>query len=129
MLHRKKFSASLTRRLSARTPTTVPRGLGSSSDMIAGIGRPLSIATALYFPSFRGKCLSIVSRGTTGDTLSKNQAPDFSEARSLHGARGTSARAAIHPLHFLKGWFDIRDLGAVLEHDEALPHPAGDRAQ
>jgi hypothetical protein len=25
----------------------------------------------------------------------KNQAPDFSEARSLHGARGTSARAAI----------------------------------
>ena len=25
----------------------------------------------------------------------KKQAPDFSEARSLHGARGTSARAAI----------------------------------
>jgi hypothetical protein len=66
MLHRKKFSASLTRRLSARSPTTVPRGLGSSSDMIAGILSPLSVVTALYFPSFRGKCLSVVSRGTTG---------------------------------------------------------------
>jgi hypothetical protein len=36
--------------------------------------------------------------------------------------------------HFWKceqcgGYFDIRDLGAVLEHDEPLPHPAGDRAQ
>jgi hypothetical protein len=31
-----------------------------------------------------------------GETPSqKKQAPDFSEARSLHGARGTSARAAI----------------------------------
>jgi len=27
------------------------------------------------------------------------------------------------------GFFDIRDLGAVLEHEEPLPHPAGDRAQ
>ena len=36
--------------------------------------------------------------------------------------------------HFWKceacgGYFDIRDLGAVLEHDEPLAHPAGDRAQ
>jgi hypothetical protein len=36
----KKCSASLTRRQSARSPTTVPRGLGSSSDMIAGILSP-----------------------------------------------------------------------------------------
>src|SRR5712664_940645 len=35
-----KVSASLTRRVSARSPTTVPRGLGSSSDMIAGIWPP-----------------------------------------------------------------------------------------
>jgi hypothetical protein len=36
--------------------------------------------------------------------------------------------------HFFKcemcgGYFDARDLGAVLDHDEPLPHPAGDRAQ
>ena len=61
-----------------------------------------------------------MSRGTTGDTLSKNQAPDCSEARSLHGARGTSARAAIQgSFHFLEG---CRDLGAVLEQ-EGSPCP------
>jgi hypothetical protein len=27
------------------------------------------------------------------------------------------------------GYFDMRDLGAVLEHEEPLPHPASDRAQ
>jgi hypothetical protein len=36
--------------------------------------------------------------------------------------------------HFWKceacgSYFDMRDLGAVLEHEEPLPHPAGDRAQ
>ena len=36
--------------------------------------------------------------------------------------------------HFFKcemcgGFFDMRDLGAVLEHEEPLPHPAGDQAQ
>jgi hypothetical protein len=36
--------------------------------------------------------------------------------------------------HFWKceacgGYFGMRDLGAVLEHEEPLPHPAGDRAQ
>jgi hypothetical protein len=25
------------------------------------------------------------------------------------------------------GWFDMRNLGAVLEHDEPLPHPACDQ--
>jgi hypothetical protein len=45
----------------------------------------------------------------------KKQAPDFSEARSLHGARGSSARAAFHgSFHLLEGW---RDLGAVLDHE------------
>jgi hypothetical protein len=58
MLHRKKFSASLTRRLSARSPSTVPRGLRSSSDMIAGISSPLSHRS--YFPWSRGS-LSIAS--------------------------------------------------------------------
>jgi len=33
--------------------------------------------------------------------------------------------------HFRKceacgGWFDMRDLGAVLDHEERLPHPACD---
>jgi hypothetical protein len=32
--------------------------------------------------------------------------------------------------HFWKweacgGWYDMRDLGAVLDHEEPLPHPAG----
>jgi hypothetical protein len=36
--------------------------------------------------------------------------------------------------HFWKceacgGWFDMRDLGAVLDHEEPLPYPACDQAQ
>jgi hypothetical protein len=36
--------------------------------------------------------------------------------------------------HFWKckscgGWFDMLDLGAVLDHAEPLPHPACDQAQ
>ena len=58
-------------------PSTVPRGLGSSSDMIAAILIPLSVGTALYFPWFCGKCLSGASRGTTGRSSQKNQAPEF----------------------------------------------------
>jgi hypothetical protein len=27
------------------------------------------------------------------------------------------------------GWFDKRDLGAVLDHEEPLPHPACDQVQ
>jgi hypothetical protein len=47
-----------------------------------------------------------------------------------HSARGTSARIAIHgSFHFLEGWFDMRDLGAVLDHEEHLPHPVEDQAQ
>ena len=29
-------------------------------------------------------------------------------------------RAALVQFYFLEGWFDIRDLGAVLEHEEPL---------
>jgi hypothetical protein len=29
--------------------------------------------------------------------------------------------------HFPESWFDMRDLGAVLDHEEPLPHPAEDR--
>jgi hypothetical protein len=36
-LHRKKCSASGTRRLSARSPSTDPRGFGSSIGMIGAI--------------------------------------------------------------------------------------------
>jgi hypothetical protein len=37
--------------------------------------------------------------------------------------------------HFFKcdeacgGWFDMRDLGAVFDHEEPLPHPACDQVQ
>jgi hypothetical protein len=27
------------------------------------------------------------------------------------------------------GWFDMRDLGTVLDHEEPLPHPACDQVQ
>jgi len=72
-------------------------------------------------------CLSIVSRGTTGNALSKkNQAPELLPRPELTGARVISARAAIHgSFHFLEDWFDMRDLGAVLDREEPLPHPAG----
>lgn len=51
--------------------------------------------------------------------------PGLLRARSLHGARGTSARAAIHSSHFLEGWLNMRDLGAVPDHEEPLPHLSG----
>jgi hypothetical protein len=28
-----------------------------------------------------------------------------------------------------EGWFDMRDLGAVLDHEEPLPHPVEDQVQ
>jgi hypothetical protein len=57
--------------------------------------------------------------------VKKKTGPDFSEARSLHGARGTSARAAIcDSFHFLEGWFDVRDLGAVLGFDSHAGSPS-----
>jgi hypothetical protein len=28
-----------------------------------------------------------------------------------------------------EGWFDMRDLGAVLDHEDPLPHPASDQAR
>jgi hypothetical protein len=30
---------------------------------------------------------------------------------------------------FCGGYFDMRDLGAVLEHEEPLPHPVEDQVQ
>jgi hypothetical protein len=63
----KKCSASDTRCPSVRSPSTVPRGLGPPIGMIAVIGT----------------------------TVKKLGPPDFSETRSLRGARGTSAGAAI----------------------------------
>jgi hypothetical protein len=50
-------------------------------------------------------------------------------------ARGRLDQSGLPPsdclgsIYFLEGSFDIRDLGAVLEHEEPLPHPARDQAQ
>ena len=62
-----------------------------------------------------------------GNALSKkNQAPELLPRPELTGARVISARSAIHgSFHFLEDWFDMRDLGAVLDREEPLPHPAG----
>ena len=54
--------------------------------------------------------------------------------------RGTVSgkRVGVQPIdeaeHFFKceacgGWFDMRDLGAVLDHEEPLPHPVENQAQ
>jgi hypothetical protein len=38
-------------------------------------------------------------------------------------------RLAIHgSFHFLESWLDVRDLGAVLDPKEPLPHPAEKQA-
>jgi hypothetical protein len=29
----------------------------------------------------------------------------------------------------VRGWFDMRDIGAVLDHEEPLPHCSGDQEQ
>jgi hypothetical protein len=34
-----------------------------------------------------------------------------------------------HKCEACGGWFDMRDLGAVLDHEEPLPHPASDQVQ
>ena|SRR5450631_2540690 len=38
-------------------------------------------------------------------------------------------RATAIWFHSLEDWFDMRDLGAVLDHEEFLPHPACDQTQ
>jgi hypothetical protein len=43
-----------------------------------------------------------------------------------------SSAAKDRTLHIYEndlGWFDIRDLGAVLDHEEPLPHPVEHRQQ
>ena len=56
---------------------------------------------------------------------------DRNRARHRHRQ---APRRSTRPSIFLKrdacgGWFDIRDLGAVLDHEGPLPHPACDQAQ
>jgi hypothetical protein len=46
----------------------------------------------------------------------------------------TSGKPLSEAEHFWRcelchGYFDMRDLGAVLDHEEPLPHPACDQAQ
>jgi hypothetical protein len=43
--------------------------------------------------------------------------PPLSEAEHFHKCEACGS------------WFDMRDLGAVLDHEEPLPHPACDQAQ
>ena len=54
-------------------------------------------------------------------------------------SRGTVSgkRVGVQPIdeaeHFFKceacgGWFGMRDLGAVLDHEEPLPHPVEDQS-
>jgi hypothetical protein len=48
--------------------------------------------------------------------------------------RATNSRRTRRPFFFkcdeaCGGWIDMRDLGAVLDHEEPLPHPVSDQAQ
>jgi hypothetical protein len=48
------------------------------------------------------------------------------------GRVDTSSEAKARTPHICEndlGWFDMRDLGAVLEHEEPLPRPVEDRPQ
>src|SRR5450432_2068523 len=72
--HRKKCSASETRRLSRRSPRIVPRGLGSSIDMIAAIWPP-PLCTSRA--SVESVSQSLPVEPTGKHPLKKSQAPDF----------------------------------------------------
>jgi len=88
-----------------------------------------------------GKRLEPSPRGTcqTVDSISQRGSPTPTAA---HGTMGSGVNAARHesllamPIALTRfnfssheGWFDMRDLGAVLDHEEPLPHPACDQAQ
>jgi hypothetical protein len=45
------------------------------------------------------------------------------------GRPAMSEAEHFHKCEACGGWFDMRDLGAVLDHEEPLPHPACDQAQ
>jgi hypothetical protein len=79
----------------------VPRGLGSSSDMIAGIGSP---PLALHRSILPVVPWEVSLNRLPWNPRGKKIKPGLLRARSLHDARGTSARAAIHSFHFLEGW-------------------------
>jgi hypothetical protein len=45
------------------------------------------------------------------------------------GGPPLSGAEHFHKCEACGGWFDMRDLGAVLDHEEPLPHPSGDQTQ
>jgi hypothetical protein len=57
----------------------------------------------------------IIPRGTVmGERIGR---PPLTEVEHFHKCEACG------------GWFDIRDLGAVLDHEEPLLHPAADQVQ
>jgi hypothetical protein len=63
-------------------------------------------------------------------TSQKNQAPELLPTPDPIRREG-HIRLRRHPrfISLPKARFDVRDLGAVLDHEEPLPHPAQDQAQ
>ena len=60
--------------------------------------------------------------------LEKNQAPELLPRPDPHGAG--YIRPHRHPRFIsLEGWFDMPDLGAVLDHEEPLTHSVEDHVQ
>ena len=57
----------------------------------------------------------IIPRGTV--IGKRTGRPPLSEAEHFHKCEACG------------GWFDMRDLGAVRDHEEPLPHPASDQPQ
>jgi hypothetical protein len=85
---------------------------GHQADAIPGA---VAHRRAVYLPAHVFAARKRFTRYRHLEHLKKNQAPELLPRPDPHGARGTSARIAIHgSFHFLEGWFDMPDLGAVL---------------
>jgi hypothetical protein len=82
--------------------------------MIAGIWSPAEHCYRSILPMVPWKVSLNLAPWNHG---SKKSGPGFLRGQIISGAQRTSARAAIHSSHFLKGWFDVCNLGAVLDFD------------
>ena len=60
-----------------------------------------------------------------------NMTPTIARGTIIGKVTGSSLTEAEHfwKCEACGGWVDMRDLGAVLDHEEPLPHPACDQAQ
>jgi hypothetical protein len=67
-----------------------------------------------------------------GDNQNNQDRTQEADDHARNGHKRANWRTAIdraeHKCEMCGGWFDMRDLGAVLDHKKPLPHPASDQA-